>query len=173
LNEIEKRNPKLSKKEKIDLAKKIGIGALKYGMLNVSFDKVIFFDWNEALQLEGNTGPYLQYAHTRCHGILKKTKKWKPNFENKNLVKEEKNLINKLMQFPSLIEQVAKDLKPHFICNYAYELATLFSEFYHLCPVIKAKTKNLRDFRLTLVKATKVTLKNCLNLLGIDTPDKM
>jgi len=173
LSEIEKRNPKMSKKEKMDLAKKIGIGALKYGMLNVSPDKVIFFDWDEALQLEGNTGPYLQYAHTRCHSILKKTKKWKPIFENKNLVKEEKILINKLIQFPSLIEQVANDLKPHFICNYAYELATLFSGFYHACPVLKAENKILRNFRLTLVKTTKITLKNCLNLLGIDTPVKM
>jgi len=173
LSEIEKRKSKMKKKEKIDLAKKIGIGALKYGMLNISSDKVIFFDWNEALQLEGNTGPYLQYAHTRCHSILKKIKKWKPNLVNKNLVKEEKILINKLIQFPSLIEQVANDLKPHFISNYAYDLATIFSEFYHACPVLKAENKPLRDFRLTLVKATKITLKNCLNLLGIETPEKM
>ncbi len=173
MKEIEKRNPRMSKKKKQDLAKKIGFGALKYGMLRISFDKLLVFDMEEALQLEGNTGPYLQYAHTRCDGILKKAKKWKENFENENLSNEEKKLIKKLIEFPDMIEQVLKDLKPHYLCNYAYELANIFNEFYHACPVLKADIKKLRDFRLTLVKATKITLKNSLNLLGIDTPEKM
>jgi len=173
LKEIETRNPKISKKKKLDLAKKIGLGALKYGMLRISFDKLLVFDMEEALQLEGNTGPYLQYAHTRCDGILKKAKKWKQNFENENLLNEEKKIIKKLIEFPDLVGQTLKDLKPHYICNYAYDLANIFSEFYHACPVLKAETKKLRGFRLTLVKATKITLKNSLSLLGIDTPEKM
>jgi len=173
LKEIEKRNPKMSKRKKLELAKKIGLGSLKYGMLRISFDKLLIFDMEEALQLEGNTGPYLQYAHTRSDGILKKAKKWKVNFENENLSKEEKKVIKKLIEFPDIVEQALRDLKPHYICNYAYELADIFSEFYHACPVLKADTKKLRDFRLTLVKATKITLKNSLSLLGIDTPEKM
>lgn len=173
LKEIEKRNPNMSKKKRLDLAKKIGFGALKYGMLRIGYDKLLVFDMDEALQLEGNTGPYLQYAHTRCDGILKKVKKWKENFENENLSKEEKKIIKKLIEFPDVIEQVLKDLKSHYLCNYTYELANIFSEFYHVCPVLKAETKKLRDFRLTLVKATKITLKNSLSLLGIDTPEKM
>jgi len=173
MKEIEKRNPRMSKKQKQDLAKKIGLGALKYGMLSISCDKLLVFDMEEALQLEGNTGPYLQYAHTRCNGILKKTKQWRENFENKNLSKEEKKIIKRLIEFPDVIEQTLKDFRPHYICNYAYDLANTFSEFYHACPVLKAETKKLRDFRLTLVKATKITLKNSLSLLGIDTPKKM
>jgi arginyl-tRNA synthetase len=142
-------------------------------MLSISCDKLLAFDWEEALQLEGNTGPYLQYAHTRCNGILKKTRGWKVKFENKNLVEEEKKLIKKLTEFPDVVEQSLRDFRPHYICNYAYELATIFSEFYHSCPVLKAETKNLRNFRLTLVKATKITLKNSLKLLGIDALMKM
>ncbi len=171
LKEIEKRNPRMSKKGRLELAKKIGLGALKYGMLSISCDKLLVFDMEEALQLEGNT--YLQYAHTRCDGILKKAKKWKANFENENLSKEEKKIIKKLIQFSDVVEQTVRDFKPHYICNYAYDLANIFSEFYHACPVLKAETKKLRDFRLTLVKATKITLKNSLNLLGIETPEKM
>jgi arginyl-tRNA synthetase len=170
--QIEERNPKLSKKEKQTLAEKIAIGALKYGMLSISCDKVLVFDWEKALMLEGNTGPYLQYAHTRCNGILNRIKKWEENVVNENLTCEEEKLVKKLSDFPDVVEQAIRDFRPHYLCNYAYELATIFSEFYHLCPVLKAE-KKLRDFRLSLVKATKITLKNCLFLLGIDTPEKM
>jgi len=173
LKEVEKRNPKMSKKEKLELAKKIGFGALKYGMLRLSPDKLLIFDMDEALQLEGNTGSYLQYAHTRCNGILKKAKDWRKNFDNKSLLKEEKKIIKKLIEFSDVVEKALRDFRPHYICNYAYELANIFSEFYHVCPVLKAETKKMRDFRLTLVKATKITLKNSLNLLGIGTPEIM
>jgi arginyl-tRNA synthetase len=168
--QIEERNPKLNKKEKQDLAKKIAVGALKYGMLSMSCDKILVFDWEKALMLEGNTGPYLQYAHTRCNGILNKAKKWKENFVNENFTCEERKLVKKLSEFPEVVEQALRDFRPHYLCNYAYELATIFSEFYHLCPVLKTEKKELKNFRLSLVKATKITLKNCLWLLGIDAP---
>jgi arginyl-tRNA synthetase len=171
--EIEKRNSKLSKKEKQSLAEKIAVGALKYGMLSMGCDKLLIFDWEKALMLEGNTGPYLQYAHTRCNGILNKAKKWKENFVNENLTCEEEKIVKKLSEFSDVVKQALRDFRPHYLCNYAYDLATTFSEFYHLCPVLKAENKKLRDFRLSLVKATKITLKNCLTLLGIDTPEKM
>jgi arginyl-tRNA synthetase len=132
----------------------------------------LVFDWEKALMLEGNTGPYLQYAHTRCNGILNRIKKWEENVVNENLTCEEEKLVKKLSDFPDVVEQALRDFRPHYLCNYAYELATIFSEFYHLCPVLKAE-KKLRYFRLSLVKATKITLKNCLFLLGIDTPEKM
>jgi arginyl-tRNA synthetase len=171
--EIEERNPKLSKKEKQSLAEKIAVGALKYGMLSIGCDKVLVFDWEKALMLEGNTGPYLQYAHTRCNGILNKVKKWEENAVNENLNSEEKKLVKKLSEFPAVIEQALRDFRPHYLCNYTYELATVFSEFYHLCPVLKTEKKELKNFRLSLVKATKITLKNCLYLLGIETPEMM
>jgi len=125
------------------------------------------------LSLEGDTGPYLQYAHVRSDKILQKAGKWKENYTVDELKKQEINLIKKLMQFTDVVEQSGKDMRPHYICNYAHELSNLFSDFYHACPVLKAETKELRNFRLTLVKAVKITLKNSLNLLGIETPTIM
>ena len=173
LKEVEKKNPKLSKEEKNNIAEKIAIGAFKYNILRVEPHKTITFDWNRMLSLEGDTGPYLQYAHVRSDKILQKAGKWKENYTVDELKKQEINLIKKLMQFTDVVEQSGKDMRPHYICNYAHELSNLFSDFYHACPVLKAETKELRNFRLTLVKAVKITLKNSLNLLGIETPTIM
>jgi arginyl-tRNA synthetase len=168
--EIEKRNPKLSKKKKMEIAKIIGIGALKYNVLKFELDKQITFDWNKMLQFEGDTGPYLQYAHTRCLGILRKAKKFKPQFSVNELNNYEKNLIAQLLNFNEVLLASARDMRPHYLCKYAYELATTFTNFYENCPVLKGEKTN---FRLTLVKCTAETLKECLNLLGIEVPGRM
>jgi arginyl-tRNA synthetase len=173
LKEVNKKNPKLSKKEKEDIAEKIAIGAFKYNILKVEPHKTITFDWKRMLSFEGDTGPYLQYAHVRADKILQKADKWKENYSIKELKKQETNLVKKLMQFPNVVEQSGKDMRPHYICNYAHELSDSFSDFYHSCPVIKAETEELKNFRLTLVKAVKITLKNSLTLLGIETPKIM
>jgi len=146
---------------------------MKYGMLKVSPEKVIFFDWEEALKLEGNTGSYLQYAYTRCSGILRKSKKWKAVYKVKELTEHEKTLVKILSRFPQITEQSSNDLKPNHICNYVYELATVFNNFYENCPVMKAKDEGLKNFRLALVDATRIVLKNALNLIGIDVLEKM
>jgi arginyl-tRNA synthetase len=125
------------------------------------------------LSLEGDTGPYIQYAHVRANKILEKAGKWKDNFYVKDLCSEEKFLVKKLMQFPETIAQSVEDMRPHYICNYARDLSDIFTNFYHSCPVIKAGTEELKNYRLTLVDATKIVLKNCLRLLGIDTPKQM
>lgn len=166
----EMKNRKM--KNKKEIAKAIGIGAMKYGMLKISPEKVIFFDWRDALKLEGNTAPYLQYAHTRCSGILRKSKKWKPVYVTKELTRYEKALVKILSRFPQIVEQAANDLRPNYICNYVYELAVAFNEFYENCPVIKAE-KNLKNFRLTLVQVTQIVLKNCLKLIGIEAIERM
>jgi len=154
-------------------ARNIGIGAVVYSILKVEPNKQVMFNWKEALQMEGNTGPYLQYAHTRCNGILEKAGKWKTNFEIKKLTEQEKELIKLLVKFPEIVEQAAKDLRPHYICNYAYDLATIFSTFYQFCPVLKAETEQQKNFRLTLVKATKIVLANALKIIGIGPLEKM
>jgi arginyl-tRNA synthetase len=173
LEEVEKKNPKLSKKEKLRIAKKVAIGAFKYNILKVEPHKTITFDWKRMLSLEGNTGPYLQYAHVRAERILQKAGRWKKNYSSEELKDQEKILIKKLAQFPKIVEQAGKDMRPHYICNYAHDLAEAFSDFYHACPVLKAETEELKNFRLTLVNAVKITLKNCLSLLGIETPKRM
>jgi arginyl-tRNA synthetase len=160
-------------KNKEETAKAIGIGAMKYGMLKISPEKVIFFDWQDALKLEGSTGPYLQYAHTRCKGILEKAGKWKPNFKTGKLTEEEKELVKILSRFSETVEQATKDLRPHYICNYAYDLATAFDRFYEFCPVLKAETAEQKNFRLALVQTTKIVLKNAMGLIGMESLEKM
>jgi arginyl-tRNA synthetase len=171
--EVNKRNPELPRKRKMKIAEKIGIGALKYAILKIEPDDSIVFDWKQMLSFEGNTGPYLQYAHTRCLGILRKAKRWKKTFSVAKMTVYEKQLIKVLMKFQDVVENSAKDLKPHYICNYVYDLATVFSNFYQNCPVLKAENEELRNFRLTLVYATKNILKDCLNLIGIEAIEKM
>jgi arginyl-tRNA synthetase len=171
--EVEKRNPKLDKKTKERIAEMVGIGALKFAILRIEPEKVIVFNKKEIVQFQGDTGPYLQYAHTRCCGILRKAKKWKPNFNIKNLTDQEKQLIKTLSRFPKVVENAAKDLRPHYICNYAYELATTLDKFYEFCPVLRAENEMLRNFRLSLVNATKIVLKNALNLIGIEALERM
>jgi arginyl-tRNA synthetase len=155
------------------IAKSVGIGAMKYAMLKVSPEKVIFFDREEALKLEGNTGPYLQYALTRCSGILRKSKKWKAVYKFKGLTEHETALVRSLSRFSNLIEQSSNELRPNHVCNYAYELATAFNNFYEKCSVIKAESEQLKNFRLTLVDASRTVLKNALNLIGIEALEKM
>jgi arginyl-tRNA synthetase len=169
--EIERRN--LSSEEKKEIAESVGIGALKYAIVKIEPEKTITFDWKKMLKLEGDTGPYLQYAHTRCSGILRKAGEWKPTFKVGNLTEGEKSLIKILMRFQDVVEQAAKDLRPHYICNYAYQLATIFDRFYESNPVLKAENEERRNFRLTLVLATKNVLAEALKLVGIKPLEKM
>lgn len=170
--EVSKRNPKMPEEIKKEIANKVGIGAFKYAILKIEPHNTITFDWKQMLSFEGNTGPYMQYAHTRCLGILNKAKKWKNTSSAENLSEYELKLIKHLSKFLNVIEKSAKDFRPHYICNYAYDLATIFSSFYQNCQVLKAEKKS-KDFRLTLVEATKVVLEDSLKILGIELPEKM
>jgi len=172
-DEVNKRNPNLSDREKKVMAEKIGIGALKYAIVKIEPSRMITFDWKRMLSFEGDTGPYLQYAHTRCSGILKKAGKWKPKFKTEKLTEQEKELIKILTRFSETVESARKDLRPHYICNYAYDLATAFDKFYEYCPVLKAENADLKNLRLTLVSSVKNILKTALNLIGIEALEKM
>jgi arginyl-tRNA synthetase len=169
MEEVLKRNPELKQNKLVDIANIITTAALKYSMLNVSTDKVIHFDWQEALKLEGNTGPYIQYTITRANSVLKKGGKFKQTFSSE-LTEEEKDLIRLLQNFEEVVVHSAKDYKPHYIANYAFDLATSFNKYYEKVPILKSKEKN---FRLTLVKAVKEVLEKSLWLLGIEVPEKM
>lgn len=173
LNQVKKKNPKLSTKKQKELADKIAVGAMMYMMLNKSNNKRIPFDLDKALSYEGDTGPYLQYALVRANKIIKKAKT-KPSFNNLYLLNSESEyeLIKKISSFSSTIEKAAELHSPHFIANYAYDLSKLFSNFYEQCPVIKAEDK-IRKARLALVTAFVQTLKNNLDLLGIKEVEVM
>lgn len=170
--EVQKRNPDLDKKEKEEISEEISLGAIKYAMLRIDTFKDIVFDPNEIINFEGNTGPYLQYAHVRANKILQKSESFNETFNSKN-IKNEKELIKKLLDFPNVVLKAAKEYKPNLVANYSYELSESFNKFYHSCPVLQAEDEQTKNFRLTLVKAFKITLKNSLNLLGIDTPEVM
>ncbi len=170
--EVEKRNPDLDQNKKKFVSEKIALGAIKYGMLKIDAFRDIVFDPRELIKFEGNTGPYLQYAHVRANKILKKSNGFKNRNQTEKLKNEEKELLRKLLEFPEVVERSAKEYKPNLVVNYGYELAEAFNSFYHTCPVIQSEGK-IKDFRLTLVKSFQITMKNCLTLLGIDTPEVM
>ena len=173
LKEVKKRNKNLSSKKQIELANKIAVGAMLYLMLNKSNTKRIAFNLAEALSYEGNTGPYLQYALVRANKILKKAIV-KPSLANLDVLTSESEyeLIKKISMFPIIIEKAAENYSPHLVANYAYDLAKQFSNFYEKCQVIKAKDK-LKKARLALVSAFAQTLKNSLELLGINEVELM
>jgi len=173
LKQVKKKNPKLSAKKQKDLADKIAVGAMIYMMLNKSNRKRIPFDLDKALAYEGDTGPYLQYALVRANKILKKSKT-KPSYTDLELLNSssEYELIKKISNFSLTIDKTAESHSPHLIANYAYDLSKLFSNFYEQCPVIKAEDK-VKKARLALVVAFAQTLKNSLNLLGIQEVEMM
>jgi len=171
--EVEKRNLRKGKKKIATVAKKIAIGALKYSLLKIQPEDQIIFEWERMLKLEGNTGPYIQYACTRCRGILKKAGKFERNFTPKKLSEEEVLLIRKIGEFSYLIQKIVREMKPYYLANYLYELSTLFNNFYEKIPVVKEEDKHIRNFRLTLVEATEKVLSKGLDLLGIEVPEFM
>lgn len=169
-----KENKGMAKAQLEKIAKSVALGALKYGMIKQSPEKVIIFDWDRALSLEGDTAPYVQYTHARCSSILRTGKVKKPGKFRGELLKEEKEkaVVKKLSEFPESIAKSAANLRPHYICNYVYELSDLFNNFYQSLPVLKAG-KGVREARLALVFAVKTVLDIGLNLLGIDALERM
>ncbi|MCD6477320.1 MAG: arginine--tRNA ligase, partial [Candidatus Aenigmarchaeota archaeon] len=166
--EIQKRKTKLNK----DTIKKIAMSAIKFTMLYPENRKPINFDWDEALNFEGKSGPYLQYSYVRALKILEKVKQDK-NIDYSLLnEKEELQLIKKIAKFPDIVIKAANEYSPSEIAKYAFKLCSLFSVFYEKHPVISASEK-LKKSRSALVAAFKQTLENCFNLLGMYTIKKM
>jgi arginyl-tRNA synthetase len=166
LEEIKKRNPKLRKTEEI--AEKIALAALKYGMLKQASNKVIVFDLEKALEFQGDTGPYLQYSLVRAKKILEKVGKPSAKVDF-NLLKadEEVALLKEILAFKEIVAKAAEQYAPYLIANYAFELTQAFNAFYEKCPVAQAD-KKAKEARTLLVWAFAQTLKNALNLLGIE-----
>jgi arginyl-tRNA synthetase len=171
---VEIKNPELDSDVKSVVARKIALGALKYSLLSRDNTKVITFDWNTAMDVNGQAAPYIQYAYVRANSILKKVHFSIPPEEELGytLSEAEIELINMFSKFPQEVERAAKDMRPLLIANYAYELAKTFSNFYNTCPVLTAET-DIRNFRLRLVASARQVIANSLGLLGIDVPDVM
>ncbi len=169
--EIKKRFPKLPKKELESRSLKISIAAIKYSMLKQSTNKVLTFDKRDALNFEGDSGPYILYSYARASSILKKAGGKKREAAAKaDLEKIEFELAKKLLQFKDITINAYNNLNPSAIANYSYQLSQLFNEFYHSCPVIGSENEH---FRLSLVSSFRQVIKNSLHLLGIETIEEM
>jgi len=174
LAEIEEKNPEIPEDERREIAQKIGLGALAYGMLAVDNNRDIVFDIDEALSFDGHTGPYIQNAHVRASSILRKADGYpeKASF-NYELEPLEVELIDLISRFPNTVQQAANEYRPLVMATYAYDLATVFHRFYHVVRVLQAETEAMRNARLRLIAAAKQTLANALRLLAIEAPDRM
>lgn len=171
---VEEKNPDLGDNKKNEIAHKVAIGAIKYSLLSRDNTKIITFDWDAAMDVNGQAAPYIQYAYVRANSILKKAH-FSISLDSKithTLSNEEIELIDLIARLPEEVQKAAKELKPLQITNYSYELAKAFSDFYNQCPVLSAE-KSVQDFRLKIVAAFRQTIKNSLDLLGIQVPDVM
>jgi arginyl-tRNA synthetase len=158
------------------IARKVGIGAIKYADLSKTRTNDYIFDWDAMMSFEGNTAPYLQYAYTRIRSIFRKADIDPQTFNaGINIVEpQEKALAMKLLQFEEIIAQVASEGYPHILCNYVYELASAFMSFYEHCPVLKdGVAEETQKSRLQLSKQTSETIAKGLDLLGIEVMEKM
>ncbi len=176
LEETIKRNPDAEESWLRETAKKIATAAFRYDLTKVDNDKIIVFDLDEAIDLEGETGPYVQYAHVRACRILEKAEATAQDLAvDPSLLtqSEEITLIKGLLKFPYVVNVASESLSPQRVAKYSYDLATIFNAFYERCRVIGAEPQSLEQTRLRVVDCTRIVLKNCLMLLGIDTPDRM
>jgi arginyl-tRNA synthetase len=156
-------------------AEAIGLAAVKYAILKTEENKNVVFSWQEALNFEGDTGPYLQYAYARASSILRKAKLSKKQIKvDFSILKNEKeiSLIKMLSEFPEICKNAAEHLTPHVIAGYVYKLAKSFNDFYEACPVLNAEQKE-KEARLLLVIAARQVLGNALSLLGIKALGRM
>lgn len=167
------KNPGLEDAAYSEIAEKVGIAAVKYADLSKNRTSDYAFDWSSMLSFEGNTAPYLMYAYARIRSILRKQESRLENIQITTATEAaERNLLLKILQLPEIVDMVARDCYPNFLCNYLYELAGLFMRFYESCPILKAEPE-LRDSRLALSALAAATLQQGLGLLGIETLEQM
>ena len=185
---IEEKNPDLSEGEKIDVAQKIGIGAVKYADLSQYRMTDYVFLWDKMLSLQGNTAPYLQNAYVRIRSIFRKAGEFPVTAPASGVRGErggrraattltltnpaEINLAKRLCQFAEIVPQVLNDFRPNILANYLFEVANAFHTFYEACPVLKSEEPG-RSSRLALCDLTGRVLHRGLDLLGIKVPEKM
>ncbi|MGA3292313.1 MAG: arginine--tRNA ligase [Candidatus Microgenomates bacterium] len=170
LDEAIERAKKLGNSSEL-VAKDVGIGAIKYFDLMHSVGSNVVFDWDKIMNMEGNSGPYLQYTVARTNSVLAKAKgKGREIKVTKNINEEEFLILRSLTRFSEVIETAAKTYSPNILCNYLYELASKYNGFYNKDKIIGGENE---DFRLALTQATGIVLKNGLKILGIETPERM
>jgi len=173
---VSEKSAELPAAQKKEIARVIGLGAVKYADLLPNRQSDYIFSWDKMLALQGNTAPYLVYAYARIKSIFRKAEI--PNFQLPTssfqlAAPEELALAKHLLNFGITLEAVADELRPNYLCNYLFELAGKFTSFYENCPVLKADTAAARDSRLALCDLTARVLRQGLATLGIETVEQM
>ncbi len=171
---VEQKNPALDEAQKQAVARAVGIGALKFPMLSRDNARLVTFDWQTALDFNGQAAPYIQYAHVRANSILRRNDEPLPGpiMPEYPLDPTEVQLIDLISRLPGEVQRAAAEYKPLHLTNIAYELAQAFTDFYNACPVLKAEP-HVRQSRVRLVAAARQAMANVLNLLGITAPEVM
>ncbi len=173
---VAEKSPDVAQDERDAIARAVGIGAIKYADLSSDRIKDYVFDWDRMLAFEGNTAPYLMYAHARARSILRKAEtSGEAALEGgfRVVAPQERALALELLGFGAAVSDVEGTLEPHRLCTYLYGLATAYSSFFETCPVLKAATEEERRARLALCELTARTVARGLDLLGIAAPDRM
>ena len=170
---VSEKSPELPEPQRREIARAVGIGAIKYADLSKDRVSDYTFSFDQMLSMDGNTAPYLQYAHARIKSIFRKAgappaAQVTPTLDSPFEIA----LVKHVLRLGEIIELVARELKPHYLCTYLYELATKFSSFYENCPVLQSEEPT-RSSRLMLCDATARTLALGLDLLGIEHPEQM
>lgn len=175
---IDEKNPDIPEDEKEEIAEIVGSGAIKYFDLSQNRTSDITFTWDKVLSFEGNTGPYLQYTYVRIMSIFRKLKEENINVENKDIILEnmngiERELAVELLRFPQAVVKSYESYRPNIIADYLFDTAKLFNNFYNSNSILKEEDKKVMDARILLAEKTAFILKQGLGLLGINTVDRM
>lgn len=172
---VKEKNPELPEDDLRAIAKVVGIGAVKYADLSKHRTSDYSFNFDLMLNFEGNTAPYLLYAYTRVAGVFRKLGKDFSEVDGQIVLQaqQEQDLAARLAQFAEILNNVAEKGTPHILCSYLYDVAGLFSSFYENCPILAADTPEQQQSRLRLAALTGRTLKQGLELLGLETLERM
>jgi arginyl-tRNA synthetase len=174
---VEASSPQMDPQQRREIARAVGIGAVKYADLSQNPQTLVTFTWDKALALDGNSGPYLQYAYARIASVRDKYRERFPDGEPRRhpiRLEEpvERELARRLVQFPDAVARAARAYRPSVLADYLYELAQCYSSFYQNVPFLKAP-EGVRESRVRLCGLVAQTLRKGLDLLGIETPERI
>ena len=164
----------MTPEERREISRIVGLGALKYVLLKVDPRKNMMFNPKESIDFNGNTGPFLQYTYARIRSVLRRAGDYDAAAAARALPGEKETaLIQRLADFPSVVSEAGRTYSPALVANYCYDLAKLYNQFYHDCPILKEEDGELRNMRLMLSHAVARTLRTATGLLGIEMPERM
>ncbi|MDO4819010.1 MAG: arginine--tRNA ligase [Prevotella sp.] len=165
----------MTEEEKQEVARIVGLGALKYFILKVDARKNMLFNPAESIDFNGNTGPFIQYTYARIRSILRKATDVSDNLLSLSITLNDKEteLIQKMNEYPTVVTQAGNDYNPSCIANYCYELTKTFNQFYHDCPILKGADVQTQTVRLVIARNVAKIIRSGMNLLGIEVPERM